>query len=252
MKVVVFIAAIVATSVSSTVDAAEVKFLHTTAVKPAVDELVPLFEMKTGSKVAPSYGPAGAIVQRVRSGEAFDVLIATSSQIANLEKKGIVGAGTKRDLAKVGIGVYVKKGARKPDVSTVEQFKQTLLKANSIAYIDPASGGASGIYISDLLQRLGIAEELRPKTKSPRVVAEVFDSVALGQADLGMGQLSEIVVDPRIELAGMLPREIQNITLFAVGVSSKTTEKEAAGALVTFFGDPASESAFKKFGFEKP
>jgi ABC-type molybdate transport system substrate-binding protein len=114
-------------------------------------------------------------VQRVRSGEAFDVLIATSSQIANLEKEGIVGAGTKRDLAKVGIGVYVKKGPRKPDVSTVEQFKQTLLKANSIAYIDPASGGASGIYISDLLQRLGIAEELRPKTKSPKVVAEVFD-----------------------------------------------------------------------------
>ena len=222
MNVVVLIVAIIATFISSSVDAAEVKFLHTTAIKPAVDELIPIFERKTGNKVVPSYGPAGAIVQRARSGETFDVLIATSSQIADLEKQGIVGAGTKRDLAKVGIGVYVKKGATKPDVSTVEQFKQALLKANSIAYIDPASGGASGIYISDLLQRLGIAEELRPKTKSPKVVAQVFDSVALGQADLGMGQSSEIVVDPRIELAGMLPREIQNITLFAVDVSSKS------------------------------
>ena len=101
-------------------------------------------------------------------------------------------------------------------------------------------------------KRLGIADQLKSKTRNPKVVAEVFDSVASGQADLGMGQLSEIVIDPRIELAGMLPREIQNITLFAIGVSSRTGEREAAGALAKFLGDPASEDAFKKFGFEKP
>jgi ABC-type molybdate transport system substrate-binding protein len=107
-------------------------------------------------------------VQRVRSGEAFDVVIATSSQIADLEKQGLVAEGTKRDLAKVGIGVYVKKAAMKPDVSTVERFKQALLKANAIAYIDPASGGASGIYVLGLLTRLGIADEMKPKTRSPK------------------------------------------------------------------------------------
>jgi molybdate transport system substrate-binding protein len=252
MKAVFSIAMIVAIFVSSKVDATELKFLHTTAIKPAVDELIPMFEANAGNKVTPSYGPAGAIVQRVRSGETFDVVIVTSPQIEELEKQGLVATGTKRDLAKVGIGVYVKKGAPRPNVSTVEQFKQAMLKANSIAYIDPASGGASGIYIADLFQRLGIAEQLKLKTKSPKVVSEVFDSVASGRADVGMGQLSEIVIDPRIELAGMLPPEIQNITLFAVGVSSKTNEKDAARALARFLGDPASETAFKKFGFEKP
>jgi ABC-type molybdate transport system substrate-binding protein len=161
MKIAVLVSAI-ATVLNLTIgNAAEVRFLHTTAIKPAVDELVPLFEAKTGNKVAASYGPAGAIVQRVRSGEAFDVVIATSAQISDLEKQGLVAEGTKRDLAKVGIGVYVKKGATKPDVSTVDRFKQALLKANAIAYIDPASGGASGIYISGLLTRLGIADELQ-------------------------------------------------------------------------------------------
>jgi molybdate transport system substrate-binding protein len=251
MKAAVLGAAIAAV-LTSIVDAAEVRFLHTTAIKPAVDQLIPLYEAKTGNKVAASYGPAGAVVQRVRSGEAFDVVIATSSQIADLEKQGIVAQATKRDLAKVGIGVYVKKGATKPDVSTVDRFKEALLKAKAIAYIDPASGGASGIYISELIARLGIADQLKLKSRNPKVVAQVFDSVASGQADLGLGQLSEIVIDPRIELTGMLPQEIQNITLFAVGVSSKTADREAAGALARFLADPTSEAAFKKFGFETP
>ena len=252
MKPAVVGAAIAAIITSTIVDAAEIRFLHTTAIKPAVDELIALYEAKTGNKVAASYGPAGAIVQRVRSGEAFDVAIATSSQIADLGKQGIVAQGTKQDLAKVGIGVYVKKGAMKPDVSTVDRFKEALLKAKVIAYIDPVSGGASGIYISELVIRLGIAGELKLKIRSPKVVAEVFDSVASGQADLGLGQLSEIVTDPRIELAGMLPQEIQNFTLFAVGVSNKTQDREAPGALAQFLADPASRGAFKKFGFEMP
>ena len=171
MKSAVLIAAIGAIFTSTFVDAAEIRVLHTTAIKPAVDELVPLFEAKTGNKVAASYGPAGALVQRVRSGEAFDVVIATSSQVADLEKQGILAEGTKRDLAKVGIGVYVRKRATKPDVSTVDRFKQAMLKANAIAYIYPASGGASGIYISGLLTRLGIADELKSKTRSPKVIA---------------------------------------------------------------------------------
>jgi len=234
------------------VAAAELKFLHTTAIKPAVDELLAPFQAKTGDKIITSYGPAGAIVQRARAGEEFDLIIATSSQIADLEKENVIGAGTKRDLAKVGIGMYVKKGASKPDVSSIERFKQTLLNAKSVAYIDPSSGGASGIYISSLLQRLGLAEELRARTISPKVVADVFNSVASGDAEIGMGQLSEIVIDPRIELVGMLPPEIQNTTLFAIGVSSKSKETDAAKSLVALMADSGSDQAFKKFGFERP
>jgi len=164
----------------STAEGAELKLLHTTAIKPAIDQLLPGFEARHGDKVSPSYGPAGAIVQRVTSGEAFDVAIATSAQISDLEKQGFVKPDSKRDLAKVGIGVYVRRGGEKPDVSSVERFKEALLKTKSIAFIDPASGGASGIYISGLLQRLGLAEQLKPRLVTPKVVAEVFNSVASG------------------------------------------------------------------------
>lgn len=254
LRSALFIVVVVLTAASAfgVVAAAELKFLHTTAIKPAVDELLPPFQARTGDKVITSYGPAGAIVQRVRAGEEFDLLIATSAQVADLEKENIVSAGTKQDLAKVGIGMYVKKGASKPDISSVAKFKQTLLNAKSIAYIDPSSGGASGIYIFSLLRRLDVTEELRVKTISPKVVADVFNSVASGDAEIGMGQLSEIVVDSRIELVGMLPPEIQNTTLFAIGISSKSKEVSAAKSLAAFLADPGSEQAFKKFGFERP
>jgi molybdate transport system substrate-binding protein len=238
--------------IGSTADAAELTFLHSIPVKAAVDELIPSFETASGNKVSSSQDTSGAVAQQMQSGEPFDVVIATSAQIANLEKQGIVANGTKRDVAKVGLGVYVRRGAPRPDVSTVESFRQTLLKANSIGYLDPASGAAGGIYISNLLQRLGIADELKSKSKTLKVAAQVFDSVASGQVDLGMGQLSEIVTDQRVELAGMLPREIQLSTVYAVGVSSKANAKEAATALARFLSAPASESVFRKFGFEAP
>lgn len=252
MNIVFWAALIAATIFAPPAGAAEMKFLHTTAIKPPVDVLIPIFERNTGNTIVPSYGPAGAIVQRVRSGEEFDAMIATAAQVGDLETDGVLVKGSKSDLAKVGIGLYVKKGAAKPDISSVENFKRALLNAKSVAFIDPASGGASGIYIFGLLQRLDIAEEVRSKLRTPRAVAAVFDSVASGEAELGLGQLSEIVVDQRIELAGMLPSEIQNITLFAVGVGSASKNKHEAAAFAKFLAAPEAEGAFKKFGFERP
>jgi len=252
MRIVVFTAASLAAMLVGAAHSAELKLLHTTAIKPPIDQLVASYETKTGNKVTAIYGPAGAIVQRVRAGEQFDVVVATSTQISDLETEGSVLAGSKRDLAKVGIGLYVKKGATKPDVSSVEKFKQALLAARSIAYIDPSSGGASGIYVAGLLERLQIAGTVKPKANTPKVVAEVFDSVASGKSELGLGQLSEIVIDTRIELAGMLPAEIQNITLFAVGIARDSKNKDAAMALAEFVAAPDAQAAFKQFGFEQP
>ncbi len=232
--------------------AAEIKFLHTTAIKPLMDELIPGFEMSSGHKVIASFGPAGAIVNRVQSGEPADVVIVTAPQIEDLSKQGWVVAGSRVDLAKVGIGVYVRKGAPKPDVSSVEAFKRSLLAAKSIAYIDPASGGASGIYVAGLLERLGLAAEMRPKTKVIKVVAAVFEAVATGEAEIGLGQLSEIVAEPRVELVGMLPADIQNFTLFAAGIVASSKEQEAGKALIRFISSPGAQVIMKAKGFEVP
>lgn len=232
--------------------AVELKFFHTTAIKPPMDELIPQFEKSSGHKVIATFGPAGAIVKRIEKGEVADVAIATAPQIAALEKDGFVVVGSRVDLAKVGIGVYTRKGGAKPDVGSVDGFKRAMLDAKSIAYIDPASGGASGIYVAALLERLGIASDVKPKTKSPKVVAAVFDAVAAGDAEFGLGQLSEIAADPRIELVGMLPTEIQNITLFAAGVLVTSKEQEAGTALVKFISTPFARTVFKSKGFEAP
>ncbi len=232
--------------------AAEIKVLHTTAVKPPMDELLAGFEKSSGHKVIAAFGTAGAMVARIQKGEAVDVAIVTGPQIEDLQKQGRIVAGSRVDLAKVGIGVYVRKGAPKPDISSVEAFKRALLAANSIAYIDPASGGASGIYVAGLLERLGLAAELRSKIRALPVVSAVFDAVAKGEAEIGLGQLSEIVADPRVELVALLPAEIQNFTLFAAGIVASSKEQEAGKALIRFISSPAAQVIWKAKGFEAP
>jgi len=249
--IIALLGTIIAALTASAIDAAELKFIHSIPIKTAVDELVPAFEKNTANKVSTSAGTSGAVAQRAQS-EPFDVVVTISSQVAELEKQGAIAAGTKKDLAKVGLGVYVRKGAAKPDVSSVENFKQALLKAKSFGYLDPASGAAGGIYVAKLVERLGIADQVKAKTMNSKNPADVFASVASGQTDFGIGQLSEIVVDPRVELAGMLPADIQLTTLYAMGVSSKPNDAAAAKALAAFLSDSTSQAVFKKFGFEAP
>ena len=138
--------------------AAEIKVLTTGAFKQVVVALVPEFEKATGNKVVLDNGTVGQLQKRVDGGEAFDVLVLSPKGIEDYIKSGKIVAGSKAKLAKVGVGVMVKEGAPKPDISSVEAFKQALLKAKSVGYIDPASGGSSGIYVADLLDKLGIAD----------------------------------------------------------------------------------------------
>jgi molybdate transport system substrate-binding protein len=232
--------------------AAEIKVLHTTAVKPAMDELLAGFAKSSGHRTTADYGTAGAMVTRVQNGEAVDVVVVTGPQIRDLQKNGKVVGGSGVDLARVGIGVYARKGAPKRDISSVEAFKRALLEAGAIAYIDPASGGASGIYISQLFERLGLAAQLKSKIKTSMVVAAVFDSVANGTAEIGLGQLSEIAADPRIQLVGLLPAEIQNFTLFAAGVTPASREPEAAREVIRFMSSPIAQAVWTAKGFQAP
>jgi molybdate transport system substrate-binding protein len=156
------------------------------------------------------------------------------------------------NIAGVEIGLAVREGAPKPDISSVEALKHTLLSAQSIGYVDPALGSSSGKYVAGLIARLGLAEALMPKlrlTRSNDNVEDVFQGVAKGEIEMQMGQITEIVLSPGVELVGPLPAEIQNITLLAGGIVTTSKAPEAAKALIKFISSPAAAAVLKAKGF---
>ena len=186
-----------------------------------------------------------------KAGEAFDAAIITPKIIGDLAQKGKIAAGGRMDLAKVGIGVAVKDGAALPDIKTVDAFKRMLLDAKSVAYIDPKSGGSSGIYFDGLLDKLGIGDAVRPKSKLKQggYVAEL---VASGEAEIAVHQISEIVPVKGVALVGPLPAEIQNTTVYTAGISTAAKEPAAAQALIDHLAGPAAAAVLKTKGMEKP
>src|SRR5947209_6501276 len=229
--------------------AADIRLLSASALHPAIDALVPDFEKSSGHKVTVAYGTAGAVADRVQKGEAADIVLSSVAMIDRLQAQGKVVVGDRVIFAKVGVGAFVRKGAAKPDISSADAFKRSMLAARSIAYPDPAGGGASGIYVASLLERLGIAAEMKPKTKLA-TLETLYASVASGEIEIGFNQVSEILAQPTIELAGPLPRAIQNYTQFAPGIVAGSTQTDAARALVTFLSSSAAQTVLKAKGFE--
>lgn len=233
----------------SAANAAEVKVLTAGAFKQVVLALVPNYERQTGNHVTVDNGTTGQLKGRIDGGEAFDIVVITPAVIDQMTASGKVAAGSKINLASVGIGVAVKEGAQKPDISTVEKFKEALLKAKSVAYIDPASGGSSGIYVDKLVEKLGIADQIRPKAKLKKggYVAEL---IASGEAELGIHQISEIVPVKGVTLVGPLPKEIQNTTTYAAGLSASTKEKDAAKELIEYLSGADAAAVLKSKGMD--
>jgi molybdate transport system substrate-binding protein len=229
--------------------AAEIKVLTTGAFKQVVVALVPEFEKATGHKVVVDNGTVGQLQKRVDDGEAFDVLVLSPKGIEDYIKSGKIVAGSIANLAKVGVGVMVKEGAPKPDISSVEAFKQALLKAKSVGYIDPASGGSSGIYVAGLLDKLGIAEQIKLKAKLQKG-GHVSDLVKTGEAEIGIHQTSEIVGQAGVTLVGPLPKDIQNYTTYAVGLGSSAKQAEAAKAFIKVLTGPSAAAVLKAAGME--
>jgi molybdate transport system substrate-binding protein len=234
---------------AQTATAAEIKVLTTGAFKQVVVALVPEFEKLTGHKVVVDNGTVGQLQKRVDGGETFDVLVLSPRGIEDYIKGGKIAAGSNARLAKVGVGVMVKDGAPKPDVSSVDAFKQALLKAKSVGYIDPASGGSSGIYVSGLLDKLGIADQVKPKAKLKQG-GHVSDLVKSGEAELGIHQISEIVSEKGVTLVGPLPAEIQNYTVYVVGLSTAAKDAEAAKAFIKVLTGPSAAGVLKSKGME--
>jgi|SRR5208282_718599 len=235
-------------------DAAEIKVLSSGALKLALTQLLPDFQRSSGDVVIVEYGPAGAIAKRIEKGDAADVAIATKSQLENLESQGKIVKGSLVNIAGIAIGVAVRKGAPKPDISTVEAFKRALLSARSIGYRDPATGSTSGIYTARMLEQLGIAQELQPKIKLDKSEGDhpedVFQAVAKGEIEMQIGQITEIVIAPDVELVGPLPSEIQNITLLAAGIVTSSKAPEAARELISFISSPSAAAKLKANGFQ--
>jgi molybdate transport system substrate-binding protein len=248
VKIVLGLALICATA-GSGATAAEIKLLSASALHPAIDALIPDFEKSSGHKITVAYGTAGAVADRVQKGEAADIVISSVPMIDRIQAQGKVVAGDRVIIAKVGVGAFVRKGAAKPDISSVDAFKHSMLAARSITYPDPGGGGASGIYMASLLERLGIAAEMKPKTKLS-TLETLYASVGSGEVEIGFNQVSEILAQPTIEFAGPLPSALQNYTQFAPGIITDSSQAEAARALVTFLTSPAAETILKAKGFE--
>jgi molybdate transport system substrate-binding protein len=229
--------------------AAELKVLTTGAVKPIIQAMIPAYEQESGNTVALVKETAGGGVKRVEAGETFDVIVDTPSAIKSMIGKGFILSGTSVDLAKVGVGVAVKAGEPKPDISSVDAFKRALLAAHSVTYINPASGGSSGIYLANLFKRLGIAAEIKPKSiLSNGGLSAMF--LVSGQADIAIQQISELMLVKGVTVVGPLPAAIQNYTVYTGGISAHSEKKDAASAFLKLLTSPAAAQLLQEKGME--
>jgi molybdate transport system substrate-binding protein len=231
---------------SSMAQAAEIKLLASAAIKEAYLELIPEFEKTTGNKVIAEWAGTPDIQKRIGGGEAADVVILGSSGADELIRQGKLVPDSRVNFAKSRIGVAVRAGAPKPDISSADAVKTAVLAAKSVAY----SAGASGIYLVTMFQKMGIADEVKAKAATVKPGEPVGAVIARGDAELGFQQVSELVPVKGIQYVGPLPAEIQNVTVFSGGVHSGAKEANAAAALVKFLSAPAVIPIMTKHNLE--
>src|SRR5215470_14516201 len=229
-------------------EAAEIKVLSAGAVKAVVVDVSDAFEKESGHKLTVSFGTVGVIKQKLAA-EPADVVIMTDVAIDEAIRQGSAVAGTRNDIARAGVGVGVKEGAPKPDISTPEAFKQTLLAAKSIVYVDPAQGATSGIHFASVLQRLGIADAVKGKTLLwPGGYAA--EAVADGRAEVVVHQISEILPVKGVTLVGPLPKDVQKVTIYSAGLAAKAASPEAARAFIAYLTSPPVKAKFAAAGLD--
>jgi molybdate transport system substrate-binding protein len=213
--------------------------------------LAPSFEAKTGHRLVIENDTAGALQKRIGGGEAFDVAVITPAAADALGRAGQLVPEVTWPLAKVAIGVAVKRGAPLPDVSTVPAFQAALRAARKVATIDPAAGGSSGIYLWQWFEKTGLAAELKPKAVlvPGGLVAE---RLVTGEADLAVHQVSEILAVPGAQLVGPIPAAIQNWTVYVGSFSPRTRHADAAQALLVHLAGPTAADVLQAKGMEAP
>jgi molybdate transport system substrate-binding protein len=239
--------------VTGATQAAEINAFISTALKTVTDELLPPFERANGHTIRATYAPSGALIPRFDGGEPVDIFLTDSAAIDTLIKHGKVVA-PRVDLARTGIGIAVRKGAPKPDVSTPEALKRALLAAKTVGHAAPSGGSITAAHIQAVFRRLGIASQVTPKVKlaagGPNGRVSVLISTA--EAEIGLQQVSELMSNPGIEVIGMLPAELQQITIYSAGVTTSAREAEAAKALINALTAPSTAPIYKIKGLDPP
>jgi molybdate transport system substrate-binding protein len=234
-----------ATGTLNMVQGNEVKVMQSAAFREAYLELAPRFERESGHKLSTLWVPSVQMMNRLKGGEIVDVVILSAASLDELVAAGMIARESKVDLARSGVGVAVRSGAPKPDISSAEAVKRAVLEAKGIAY----STGPSGIYLASLFERWGIAEQLKPKLK--RVQGEPAGGVVgRGEAELAFQQVSELLPVAGIDVVGPLPPDIQKITVFSAGIHAKAPQPDAAGALIRFLSSPAAAPVIRTKGMD--
>jgi molybdate transport system substrate-binding protein len=230
--------------------AAEIKVLSAVVMQSALDDVVRDYERATGNKVTVAYAPAGGIRERIQGGEAFDVAVLPRPAIEQLVKQGALAATGSAVVGRSAVSVCVRAGAPAPDIGSADALRRTLLSSKSVAYSDPAKGGASGVHFARVIERLGIAEEM--KTRAKLTGPDSAEYVARGEAEMCVTQAMEILRTAGVVVAGNLPAELQNTTdfVFAAGIASASREPAAAQGLVRHLRTPESARVIKSKGME--
>jgi molybdate transport system substrate-binding protein len=228
--------------------AADIQVLCSNGFKAVFEELAPQFERASGHKVNVKFGLAANFKQQIDAGEAFDLAILTPALIDDLIKSQKMAADTRTVIARTGLGIMIKAGARKPDVRTTDSFKKALLDAQSIAY---AKEGASGVAFAALIEKLGIAETIKPKLKPTASGEEVNDLVVRGGAQYGILPLSEILAVKGAELGGLFPADVQTWITMATAAGANAKQPAAARDLIKFLMTPAATTVVKTKGMER-
>ncbi len=223
----------------------EIKVWTARALATVLAEVGPQFERATGHTVTVTSDLPPAFARRAAAGESFDLLISGSAAVDEFIKAGKVLAETRTDIARSGIGVEVRAGARKPDIGSVDAFKRALLEAKSIAYLNVGSG----LYLAGLFERLGIADAIAPKVTRPDT-DRVSEMVARGEVELGLVVITQILTTPGVDLVGPLPKEIQSYVTFTAGVSASAKRPDAARQLIAFLTGPTAVPVIRTQGME--
>ena len=249
IRAVTTAAAVVLSTLTQQVGAtqsAEIKVFSSAAPRAIFKELAPSFERAAGHRLVIEYDFAAGLKRRIEAAEVFDVAVLPPDMADDFVRGGKIAAGSRVNLGRTGIGVAVRRGAPKPDVSTVDAFRQALLAAPRVAYAD---GGASGVHLNGMLARLGIAEAMKPKLK-PYPSGGATGAVARGDADIVVTGLSAILYEPDAELVGWLPPELQSYIVFTGSIGAASRQAVGARSLLNLLTSPAAVEVFKMQGFE--
>jgi molybdate transport system substrate-binding protein len=249
MKHLLWSAVAVLALIGANANAAEITLIAPGGIRAALEDLIPKFEAQSGHKVKATYGSGGGTKAQVIKGEPFDVPV-VQLPLELVIASGNVVPASETPLAHVEVGIAVRTGQPKPDISTADKVKKLLLDAKYIAYPNAAAGAAAGVSFEETLGKLGIAEQMKPKIKPAQGGRGAMLLLAKGEVDIGLTFISEIITEPGVEPVGPLPRDISTPTVLIGYVSSHTKEPAAAKALVSFLSSPAAAAVYKARGME--